>query len=85
MHIWQRGRGRYVIIHADEVDGSVENAKARVETFVVGPNVEAGERMQWVVEGGKYKAYFLLPDEPEGETSSGLLISEVRSGHPWIL
>ncbi|CAP95592.1 hypothetical protein E8E15_007153 [Penicillium rubens] len=77
VHVWQRGRGRYVIIHADEVDGSVENAKARVETFIVGPNVEAGERMQWVVEGGKYKSSFLLPDEPEGETSSGLLISEV--------
>ncbi|KAJ5266150.1 hypothetical protein N7524_007168 [Penicillium chrysogenum] len=72
VHVWQKGRGRYVIIHADEVDGSVENAKARVETFIVGPNVEAGERMQ-----GKYKSSFLLPDEPEGETSSGLLISEI--------
>ncbi|KAJ5952204.1 uncharacterized protein N7479_010617 [Penicillium vulpinum] len=84
VHIWQRGRGRYVIIHADEVGGqnhmrgcSSENATARIETFVVGPGVEAGERMQWVVEGGKYKASFLLPDESEGETSSGLLISEV--------
>lgn len=60
---------------------SAEKAKARVETFVVGPGVEVGARVQWVVEGGKYKASFLLPDEPEGETSSGLLISEVCFVH----
>ncbi|KAJ6139603.1 hypothetical protein N7471_006089 [Penicillium samsonianum] len=83
VHVWQSGRGRYVVIHVDEVSRdhsrgcSAEKAKARVETFVVGPGVEVGERVQWVVEGGKYKASFLLPDEPEGETSSGLLISEV--------
>jgi predicted cupin superfamily sugar epimerase len=41
------------------------------------PRVELGERMQWIVEGGKYKSSFLLPDEPEGDKSSGLLISEV--------
>ncbi|CAI7664998.1 unnamed protein product [Penicillium glandicola] len=84
VHVWQRGRGRYVVIYADEVGSrnhsreyNTEKTKARVETFVVGPCVEGGERVQWVVEGGKYKASCLLPDEPEGEGSSGLLISEV--------
>ncbi|KXG47430.1 Protein of unknown function DUF985 [Penicillium griseofulvum] len=82
VHVWQGGRGRYVIIHADEVESSDSGpegakAKARIETFVVGPRVELGEKMQWIVEGGKYKSSLLLPDEPEGEKSSGLLISEV--------
>lgn len=91
IHTWHRGRGRYVIIHADEVDGEGEkskNSKADIETFVVGPNVECGERMQWIVGGGKYKACFLLPDSPGHDQdhnqemtmtggSNGLLISEV--------
>lgn len=51
--------------------------KARVETFVVGQDVEKGERLQWVVEGGKYKSSFLLPDkEGREESEEGLLISE---------
>jgi predicted cupin superfamily sugar epimerase len=81
VHVWQRGRGRYVVIHADEVETDSEgmNGKARVETFVVGPDVASGERMQWVVEGGKYKSSFLLGDEPSGESEEGLLISEVGS------
>jgi len=60
-----------VIIHADEPEET-----KRIESFVVGPNVEKGERLQWIVEGGKFKASFLLPDEEEGEQSGGLLISE---------
>jgi len=68
VHTLHRGRGRYVLIHADK--------DKRIETFVVGPNVAAGEKLQWIVEGGKYKASFLLPDSEGGETSSGLLISE---------
>lgn len=71
MHTLHRGRGRYVLIHADEA-----GSKKRVETFVVGHNVAKGERLQWIVEGGKYKASFLLPDLEGGETSEGLLISE---------
>jgi predicted cupin superfamily sugar epimerase len=63
-----RGRGRYVLIHADE-----EGEKKRVESFIVGKDVAQGERAVWVVEGGKYKASFLL--ECDGE--EGLLISEV--------
>jgi predicted cupin superfamily sugar epimerase len=54
--------------------------KARVETFVVGGDVLAGERLQWIVEGGKYKASFLLEDKDasgggKGE-GTGCLISE---------
>ena len=84
-----------MIIHADEVaapshpsgygdDEGVEEGKrwigkARVETFVVGQDVLGGERLQWVVEGGKYKCSFLLPDgdgDGDGRESEGCLISE---------
>lgn len=80
MHTLHRGRGRYVVIHADEdhvSDPSSTSAGKRIETFVVGPRVDRGERLQWIVDGGKYKASFLLPDhDGEGATSEGLLISE---------
>ena len=93
VHTLHKGRGRYIIIHADEVastvcpggyDAKVSSVgeakrwvgKARVETFVVGQNVLEGERLQWIVEGGKYKCSFLLPDEDGGDSSDGLLISE---------
>ena len=69
MHTLHRGRGRYVIIHADEPG-------KRIETFVVGHDVEKGEVLQWTVPGGKFKASFLLPDG-DGEGSEGLLISEI--------
>ena len=78
IHTLYQGRGRYVIIHADEVQSG---GKARIETFVVGHNVQNGERLQWVVEGGKYKASFLLPDGEDSSTSKGLLISEVMRIH----
>ena len=42
----------------------------------MGHNVAKGERLQWVVEGGKFKASFLLPDVERGNASEGLLISE---------
>ena len=76
IHTLHRGRGRYVIIHADEKD---EGEKARIETFVVGHDIHGGEKVQWIVEGGKYKASFLLPDEEGQMDSEGLLISEVNS------
>ncbi len=62
-----------MIIHADEAGN--EGGK-RIETFVVGANVEKGEKLQWIVEGGKFKASFLFPDEEGREGSEGLLISE---------
>lgn len=81
IHTLHRGRGRYVVIHADEVEKDPDNPtakrKAKIETFVVGNNVKKGEKLQWVVEGGKYKASYLLPEEDENQTSGGLLISEV--------
>ena len=77
VHTLHKGRGRYVIIHADQAK---DGGKAPIETFVVGQDLAKGEKLQWIVEGGKYKASFLLPDgdkdSREGE-SEGLLISEV--------
>ncbi|KAL2073306.1 hypothetical protein VTL71DRAFT_10630 [Oculimacula yallundae] len=73
VHTLHRGRGTYVIIHADENTSSGEK---RVESFVVGSDVTKGEKLQWIVEGGKFKASFLLPDVEGGKESEGLLISE---------
>lgn len=70
MHTLHSGRGRYVILHPQA------GGRATIETFVVGHNVEKGERLQWIVEGGKFKASYLLPDEEAGSSSDGLLISE---------
>lgn len=68
VHTLISGRGRYVLIHADE-----PGSPKRVESFVVGMDFAAGEKSVWVVEGGKYKASFLL----EGAEGERLLISEV--------
>jgi predicted cupin superfamily sugar epimerase len=70
VHTVVRGRGRYVLIHADEPEN--EHGKKRIETFMVGNKVEEGERGVWIVEGGKFKASFLAEGEEE------LLITEVR-------
>lgn len=67
VHTLIEGRGTYVLIHADE-----EGEKKRAESFVVGGNVSKGEKSVWIVEGGKFKASFLL--EGGGDR---LLISEV--------
>lgn len=74
IHTLHSGRGRYVLIHVDKVDGK---EKAHIETFVVGHDLAKGEKLQWIVEGGKYKATYLLPDNDETGESNGLLISEV--------
>lgn len=67
VHTLHKGRGRYVLIHEDN----------RIESFVVGQDVTKGEKLQWIVDGGIYKASFLLPDEAEDDVSEeGLLISE---------
>jgi predicted cupin superfamily sugar epimerase len=60
-----------MLIHADE-----PGKPKRIESFVVGKDVIKGEKLQWIVEGGKYKASYLLPDEEGGKDSQGLLISE---------
>lgn len=69
VHTIHWGRGRYVLIHADQ-------KSAKVETFVVGTNVLQGEVTQWIVDGGKFKSSFLLPDSGSDESQRGLLISE---------
>ncbi|KAH8602178.1 RmlC-like cupin domain-containing protein [Bisporella sp. PMI_857] len=71
VHTLHKGRGRYVLIHADE-----PGKEKRVESYIVGPNVAEGEKLQWIVDGGKFKASYLLPDEENGMESQGLLISE---------
>lgn len=63
-----------MLIHDDE-EG--ERGKKRVESFVVGKDVGAGERCVWIVEGGKYKASFLMEGQGQDEGESALLISEV--------
>lgn len=65
IHTLHRGRGRYVCIHPD----------GRVETFIVGQDVEKGEKLMWVVEGDVWKASFLLDRDGQDE-NEGLLISE---------
>lgn len=79
IHTLHRGRGRYVILHADKESRARNGGKAVLESFVVGQDVARGERLQWVVEGGNYKASFLLADRDTDERleSDGLLISEV--------
>ncbi|KNG47884.1 duf985 domain-containing protein [Stemphylium lycopersici] len=47
VHTLISGRGRYVLIHADE-----PGEKKRVESFVVGHDVADGEKSVWIVEGG---------------------------------
>ena len=44
-----------------------------MEEFAVGPDVERGERIMWVVDGGVWKSSQMA----EGEEEEGLLISEV--------
>jgi hypothetical protein len=61
MHTSHKGRERYIITHSDEKQ---DRQKARVETFVVGQDIQRGERLQWPVD--LYKASFLLPDPKEG-------------------
>ncbi|KAH8689929.1 RmlC-like cupin domain-containing protein [Talaromyces proteolyticus] len=74
VHTLHKGRGRYVLIRTDEAKSG---EKARVETFVVGQNIEKGERLQWIVDGDIYKASYLLPDDDDsGNSEEGLLISE---------
>ncbi|KAL5355132.1 RmlC-like cupin domain-containing protein [Aspergillus floccosus] len=68
VHTLHRGRGTYVTLTPKD-DG------VDIETFAVGHDVTKGERLQWIVEGGSYKASYLLPDDDDSN-SSVLLISE---------
>ncbi|OGE57933.1 hypothetical protein PENARI_c001G05242 [Penicillium arizonense] len=75
VHTLHHGRGIYVILVPLGPGGSFDDF--RIETFVVGHDISNGERLQWIVEGGCYKASFLIPEKEEKlESSPGLLISE---------
>ncbi|KAJ5294168.1 hypothetical protein N7508_008989 [Penicillium antarcticum] len=75
VHTLHQGRGIYIILVPLGPNGSFEDF--RIETFVVGHDIGNRERLQWIVEGGCYKASFLVPRENEKlDDSSGLLISE---------
>ncbi|PYI01464.1 hypothetical protein BO78DRAFT_273137, partial [Aspergillus sclerotiicarbonarius CBS 121057] len=88
IHTLHRGRGVYVILRNRDSNGSengtdCDRDKHReknisLETFIVGQDTTHGERLQWIVEGGDYKATFLIPDgHGHGDDDSGgLLISE---------
>jgi uncharacterized protein len=76
IHTLHWGQGRYVVIHADEFSGAGNSDKGRIETFTVGHDIGNGEKLQWIVEGGKYKASFLLPDARNETSAKGCLISE---------
>lgn len=80
VHTLIQGRGRYVLVHDDEGE---EGGKKRVESFVVGKDVEAGEKVVWIVEGGKYKASFLEVEDGVDEWEAKLLISEVSFCRDW--
>jgi predicted cupin superfamily sugar epimerase len=97
VHTLHQGRARYVLVHPPEgVDGYREgksNGDWRIETFVVGRNVAKGERLQWIVGGGIWKASVLLGsgegaicegrekkcDDVDCTRCGGCLISEVCS------
>lgn len=53
IHILQGGRGVYVLVHPN----------GELETFRVGFDVAHGERTQWVVEPGVYKACYVVPEK----------------------
>lgn len=74
VHTLHRGRAIYVILKSG--GRQKESDRVQVESFVVGQDLGNGEKVQWVVEGGCYKASFLIPDGDTDGNSSGLLISE---------
>ena len=71
-HFHHRGRGRYRLI----------GEQGEVDEFVVGPDVAAGEKLMWAVEGGVWKSSELIVGDGDGDGDGdgggeGLLISEV--------
>ena len=98
MHTLHKGRGRYIMIHPPSPSVSINGAgagngsemdpnvttqnKARMETFIVGPDVSAGEKLQWMVEGDVWKASFLLPPSTSSNPSSPKSSSSQSSPMP---
>lgn len=75
VHTLHHGRGIYAILHAENNDEGRKGVW--IETFRVGHGIAKGERLQWIVEGGNYKASFLIAEDGAKGDGSGLLISEV--------
>lgn len=64
IHILQKGRGKYVLIHQS----------GQIETFNVGFDIANGDRTQWVVEPGVYKGCYLIGNDNNDDC---LWVSEV--------
>ncbi len=75
VHTLHSGRGCYIMVDTNEAERK-SGARAQVEVFVVGHDLAHGEKLQWIVEGGKFKASFLLSDQGQVQSTKGLLISE---------
>jgi len=56
-HAQHCGSARYIVIHAAEWE---PGKHARIESFVLGPNADKGEVLQLTVQGGTYKASYLI-------------------------
>ncbi|KAG0683626.1 hypothetical protein C6P40_001718 [Pichia californica] len=68
IHILQKGRGVYILIHPN----------GEIETFRVGFDIANGERTQWIVEPGTYKACYIIPEgDAEDSNKDCLWVSEV--------
>jgi uncharacterized protein len=86
VHTLHWGRARYIVLHpptnstgnkdAEQPGVPVGNKGWTMETFIVGHDIAAGEKVQWIVEGARFKASFLLPDMESEESGKGILISE---------
>jgi predicted cupin superfamily sugar epimerase len=64
IHTLHKGRALYVIIRAGEHSGA--KGEITVESFVAGHGLVHGERLQFVVEAGDWKACYLLEGSDEG-------------------
>lgn len=68
IHILQGGRGKYILIK--------ENGE--IEEFIVGFDLEKGEKTQWIVEPGTYKGCYIMPINGEEISSKDYLwVSEI--------
>lgn len=75
VHTLHHGQGIYVILKIGDIDQGAKDVQ--VETFRVGHDILKGERLQWVVEGGCYKASFLTSEAGKERNDCSILISEV--------
>ncbi|GAA6058839.1 hypothetical protein JCM10212_002783 [Sporobolomyces blumeae] len=80
-HLHHSGRARYTLLRPS----TKSTGPPEIKQYVVGPDVEKGELLQLVVEGGWWKCSELLDEDlvagtsegPDGQDRTGCLISEV--------